>query len=81
MKGSEPDELICSARGCRAAAAYALEWNNPTLHAPDRRKVWLACADHRTHLADFLSMRGFLRDVRPVVELTGSSAAGADSTP
>jgi hypothetical protein len=56
-------EKICSAKGCRNPAAYALAWNNPKIHTADRRKIWLACEDHRDSLADFLSVRGFLRDV------------------
>ena len=56
---------MCSARGCRAPAAYALRWNNPRLHPPDRRKTWLACPDHLDRLRDFLDVRGFLRDVEP----------------
>ncbi|HQY33581.1 hypothetical protein [Actinotalea sp.] len=56
------DRLRCSARGCRATAVWALRWNNPTLHAPERRKVWLACADHRTSLEQYLAVRGFHRD-------------------
>src|SRR5262249_49651211 len=39
-------ELLCSAKGCRNSAAFALHWNNPKLHDPDRRKTWLACPDH-----------------------------------
>lgn len=54
---------ICSAKGCRAPATWALLWNNPRLHTPERRKTWLACADHRQSLADFLDARGFLKDV------------------
>ncbi|HEX6516740.1 MAG TPA: acetone carboxylase [Nocardioidaceae bacterium] len=58
--------LICSAKGCQAEAAWALRWNNPKIHTPDRRKTWLACDEHRGHLSEFLSARGFLRDVEPV---------------
>ena len=47
---------------------WGLEWNNPKLHTPERRKVWLACDDHRGSLADFLGSRSFLRDVVPVDE-------------
>lgn len=54
--------LICSSKGCKAAATWELHWNNPKLHTPDRRKVWLACADHRESLSSFLSARGFLRE-------------------
>ncbi|GAB3154335.1 hypothetical protein GCM10027290_48640 [Micromonospora sonneratiae] len=57
---------ICSARGCRASGVWALRWNNPRLHTPERRKTWLACAEHRSTLGDFLDARGFLREVAPV---------------
>jgi hypothetical protein len=62
--------VICSAKGCRANAAYGLLWNNPKLHAPERRKTWLACESHADPLSDFLSKRGFLKDAVPVAELT-----------
>ena len=55
------DQLVCSAKGCRDTATWAHLWNNPKLHAPDRRKVWLACDDHKASLGEFLSVRGFLR--------------------
>jgi hypothetical protein len=57
---------VCSSRGCRQPASYDLQWNNPKIQAPDRRKHWLACDDHRESLAQFLSARGFLKDVLPV---------------
>lgn len=59
----------CSARGCTAAAAWGLLWNNPRLHTPERRKTWLACEEHRASLSDFLGARNFLRDVVPVSDL------------
>ena len=59
----EPD--VCSAKGCRAPAVHALLWNNPRLHTPERRKVWLACAEHLASLSDFLGSRGFLQEVVP----------------
>jgi hypothetical protein len=55
--------VVCSARGCRAPASYALVWNNPKVHAPEREKTWMACEEHRQSLADFLDLRGFLRRV------------------
>ena len=58
---SEP--LVCSAKGCQELADWALVWNNPKLHTPDRRKTWLACGEHRGSLADFLGARGFLLEV------------------
>jgi hypothetical protein len=67
MSEPGPDtERFCSAKGCRNPAQYALNWNNPKIHTPDRRKIWLACADHRDALAEFLSVRGFLREVTPI---------------
>lgn len=61
--------LVCSAKGCRRPASWALRWNNPKLHPPERRKTWLACPDHRDDLAGFLDLRGMLREVVPVEEL------------
>jgi hypothetical protein len=59
----------CSARGCRADAVWALRWNNPRLHPPERRKTWLACEAHRGSLGDFLAARGFLKETVPFAEL------------
>jgi hypothetical protein len=55
--------LTCSAKGCRQPAIWALRWNNPKLHPPERRKTWLACDTHRSTLGDFLAARGFLREI------------------
>jgi hypothetical protein len=63
--------LVCSAKGCREPATWALRWNNPKLHPPERRKTWLACDAHRTTLGDFLSARGFLREVEPTSTVEG----------
>lgn len=62
-------DLVCSSKGCRRPAAWALRWNNPKLHDESRRKTWLACADHRQHLEGFLGARSFLRETIPVSEL------------
>jgi hypothetical protein len=61
-----PDGLSCSARDCRQAAAWDLQWNNPKIHTPDRRKHWLACDEHRDSLGSFLSARGFLQETLPL---------------
>ena len=69
MTSPEPEEQgppICSAKGCRAAATWAVVWNNPKLHTPDREKVWVACAEHSQPLADFLAVRGFFKRVDPL---------------
>ncbi|MBO3087360.1 hypothetical protein [Cellulomonas dongxiuzhuiae] len=62
-------ELVCSARSCRAVPGWGVLWNNPKLHTPERRKVWLACDAHREHLSEYLRVRDFLRDVVRVDEL------------
>jgi hypothetical protein len=59
---------ICSARGCGAPATWALRWNNPKIHTPDRRKTWVACDEHKDSLSDFLDRRSFLREVEPFTE-------------
>ena len=65
---------VCSAKGCQNPARWALLWNNPKLHTPERRKSWLACEDHRQSLSDFLGARSFLRDVVSVSDLAGDEA-------
>ncbi len=55
----------CSAKGCLATATWEVLWNNPRIHTPERRKVWLACDDHRVTLGDYLGVRGMLRDTVP----------------
>lgn len=63
---SQPEEsAVCSAKGCQQPATHELRWNNPKLHTPERRKVWLACPEHRQSLSDFLAARQFLREVEP----------------
>lgn len=56
----------CSRKGCRSQAAWRLEWNNPKIHTPERRKTWLACPEHRDWLADYLRSRGLLQDILPL---------------
>lgn len=68
-------DVQCSRRGCRAAASWRLLWNNPRIHDAERRKVWVACDEHREHLADFLRARGFLRDVLPLGSADESGAS------
>jgi hypothetical protein len=62
-ESAEPSGPICSAKGCRAPAAWVLAWNNPKLHTPERRKTWLACDEHRESLSAFLDVRSFLQEV------------------
>ena len=66
-------ELVCSAKGCRAPATWAHLWNNPRLHTPDRRKVWLACDEHRSTLGEFLAVRGFLVESVPADQVPATA--------
>jgi hypothetical protein len=66
MTAAEPQSVICSARGCTRPAVVALRWNNPKIHPTERRKTWLACADHTQSLTDFLAARGFMRETEQV---------------
>jgi hypothetical protein len=64
---SEPaGDLRCSAKGCQQPALHALLWRNPRIHGEDRVKRWLACAEHRDTLADFLARRDFPLTVEPL---------------
>lgn len=60
------EELVCSAKGCGADATYQVLWNNPKLHTPDRRKIWLACDEHSQTLRKFLDARGFWKENVPL---------------
>lgn len=52
---ADPEQVICSAQKCRRLARWAVVWNNPKIHTPDREKVWAACNDHRDTLRDYLT--------------------------
>lgn len=62
------DTPVCSSRGCQDVARWAVVWNNPKIHTPDREKVWTACDQHRSTLSDFLSRRSMLLRVDPLEE-------------
>lgn len=65
---TEPQSIEpqCSRKACTADAVWQLLWNNPKIHTPERRKIWLACDEHRSFLADFLSSRAFLKEIQPL---------------
>lgn len=56
----------CSRAGCRAGAVWTVAWRNPRIHAADRVKTWLACAEHRDFLEGYLTSRGFPVAVVPL---------------
>jgi hypothetical protein len=68
----EPMPPLCSRKGCRAPADWQLLWNNPKIHTPERRKIWLACGAHRQWLEDYLRTRGLWK------ETAGMDAAALD---
>lgn len=57
---------LCSRKACRAGATWQLLWNNPKIHTPERRKIWLACAEHRDWLEDYLQTRGLWKETLPL---------------
>ena len=57
-----PAGTVCSRKACQAGAQWQLLWNNPKIHTPERRKIWLACGGHRTWLEDYLQTRGLWKE-------------------
>ncbi|MCC2032007.1 hypothetical protein [Microbacterium allomyrinae] len=49
----------CSRAGCRAPAAWRIDWRNPRIHTEGRTKTWVACDEHRDYLREFLAARSF----------------------
>lgn len=76
--GPAGEAPVCSRKACREAAAWQLLWNNPRIHTPERRKVWLACGEHREWLQDYLQTRGLWKDTVALAD--PSPSAGADGT-
>lgn len=62
----------CSRKGCRQDAEYRLLWNNPKIHTPERRKTWLACAEHRQWLESYLKDRLLYKDTLPLHNAEGA---------
>jgi hypothetical protein len=71
---AEPS-ATCSRAGCRETANWRVEWRNPRIHSPDRRKTWVACDEHRDFLRDYLAARDFPVAVAPL----GSPTSGNPS--
>lgn len=69
---------VCSRKACGRRAGWQLLWNNPRLHTPERRKIWLACGDHRNWLEDYLQTRGLWKQTLP---LSGPSADAGRGEP
>lgn len=63
-QGPVASEHICSRKGCRLEAQWALLWNNPKIHTPERRKIWLACQEHLVWLEDYLKSRSLWKETQ-----------------
>lgn len=58
-------EAICSRKGCRQPAEWDIVWRNPRIHTADRRKIWLACAEHKNWLENYLKDRDMYLETLP----------------
>lgn len=63
---SDDAPVICSRAGCRSRAHWRIDWRNPKIHAPDRRKSWTACDEHVGYLKEFLAARSFPLELAPI---------------
>ncbi|WP_237200851.1 acetone carboxylase [Rothia nasimurium] len=61
-----PQFVKCNRKGCMAEAEFEVLWNNPKIHAPERRKSWAACSEHVQYLQDFVVARGFWKETVPL---------------
>lgn len=50
---------VCSRAECKNPAEFKIEWRNPKIHDESRTKTWLACAEHKDYLSEYLSARNF----------------------
>ncbi len=73
---TDPDEPTSARpRAARRPPTWELLWNNPKLHTPDRRKIWLACDEHRAVALRLPRRAQFLKDVVPQPRSGPSSSA------
>lgn len=68
---------VCSRKGCREAAQWQLLWNNPRIHTPERRKIWLACGDHRGWLEEYLQTRDLWKQTLPLADAPAPTDTGS----
>ncbi|WP_179429976.1 hypothetical protein [Spelaeicoccus albus] len=73
VRSPAADQRQCSRKGCREQASWALLWNNPRIHTPSRRKVWLACAEHRDWLEEYLASRALWKQTVRVDDIPGDA--------
>jgi hypothetical protein len=71
----EAPPAVCSRKACRAEATWQLLWNNPRIHTPERRKVWLSCEEHREWFEDYLQTRSLWKETIPFAKTTDPGEA------
>ncbi len=76
----EPSAPECSRKACREAAVWQVKWNNPKIHTPQRRKIWLACEEHRPWLENYLQQRLFWRSTEPLAPGGPEGPGSAEQT-
>ncbi|WP_024476530.1 hypothetical protein [Arthrobacter sp. CAL618] len=64
--GGRPAETVCSRKACRLPATWQLLWNNPKIHTLERRKIWVACGEHRDWLENYLQTRDLWKETLPL---------------
>ena len=64
------------AGGMPRAGALAHRVAQPEIHSPDRRKIWVACDEHRDFLRDYLAAREFPVAVAPLTPLAPAAPTG-----
>ncbi|WGW13712.1 hypothetical protein LWF01_08130 [Saxibacter everestensis] len=62
-------EPRCSRKACHQSASWGLLWNNPRIHTPVRRKVWLSCDEHRDWLQQYLTSRGLHKETLALADI------------
>ena len=80
MSATVGPEVICSSKGCNAAAVWVISWRNPRIHDTARRKQWVACDDHREHLRNFLAARSFPLEVTALGAEQSDGPLGTDAS-
>ena len=76
---ADEEPANCSRAGCREPALWRIEWRNPKIHSPDRRKIWVACDAHRDFLRDYLAARDFPVAVAPLTPFSAATPTGDGS--
>lgn len=77
LQGPASGRIVCSRKGCRSDAGWQLLWNNPRIHTPERRKVWVTCNGHVEWFEEYLRARGLWKKTVPLPP--GASCAASEA--